>query len=467
VVGRRGCRLATRVGGANGRSATVEGVAPAETPKASEVAVGADELGPELDTDTAAGERSAVAANGRMRSMLVSGSGQAHGGTRQVVLLSGLLVTALGWMGLAIMAASMLSASPPRAGFDLVLVLEAGERVAAGRSPYDPALLAGANPPASVDLFFAYPPVVGQAAALLAGTPLPMALAGLWSLAVAGLVWGIHRLAAAAAVGDPGLVAVLALAVLPFVSPFAVALLFGNLDALFPAVFAVLLWWAEAGSRRAILFAGVGLGLASVTKLGPLIVFVWLAIRALRSKGGRDSTQAGAVLVTGLATIAGCLAVSLLGFGIGPWQEYLAASRVVAGAELVEPRNIGPAAQVALWLGGGEADARLLHVFVFGVAVAATALAAWRVAHAGAGLFVAAVASLVVLPITWFHYPAVLLPFALGRMMRVAEGGVGAWWWGPAAGVVAAVAVAWPPLLWLAVALVALGYRTRLRTGVA
>jgi len=52
----------------------------------------------------------------------------------------------IGWLGLLWIGATLYAATPPKAGFDLELLLRAGRDVAAGRSPYDPALVAGSAP---------------------------------------------------------------------------------------------------------------------------------------------------------------------------------------------------------------------------------------------------------------------------------------------------------------------------------
>ncbi len=286
--------------------------------------------------------------------MAVPGSIVARRGGQRMLLLVIVVLGGVGWTGLGALAASMLSADPPRAGFDLALVLEAGRRVAEGRSPYDPVLLAGARIPSAVDLFFAYPPVVAQVAALAAAVPLGAALAGLWVAAVATLGWALDRLAAAAHLAKPTAAEGLALAVLPFVAPFAVALLFGNLDALFPAAFAALLWWAVSPSRSAALAAGVAIGLATVAKLSPGFVLLWLAMRALRIRRLEGSAHPKAPLAVALATITLALLLSFVVGGIGPWQEYVRVAQTVSGAALVDPRNIGPASQLALWLKAGE-----------------------------------------------------------------------------------------------------------------
>ena len=68
----------------------------------------------------------------------------------------------------------------------------------------------------------------------------------------------------------------------------------------------------------------------------------------------------------------------------------------------------------------------------------------------------AAAASLAILPVTWYHYPSALLPFGLAALLR-SRGTAHARTTAPlliAAGVIAAVAIAWLPLLWVAIGLV-------------
>ena len=101
--------------------------------------------------------------------------------------------------------------------------------------------------------------------------------------------------------------------------------------------------------------------------------------------------------------------------------------------------------------------ARTLQIAVTGIALIATVVAARRLADPVEGLAWAVAASLVVLPVTWYHYPAALIPFALvavvrswndvrvGRRVRVLV---------TAAAVIAAVAIAWLPLLYVAIGLV-------------
>jgi hypothetical protein len=92
----------------------------------------------------------------------------------------------VGWIGLIWIGATLYAASPPKAGFDLELLLQAGRDVAAGRSPYDPGLVAGSAPVAE-SLFYSYPPVVAQAMALFSPIPSPVMLVAWGAAAIAGL----------------------------------------------------------------------------------------------------------------------------------------------------------------------------------------------------------------------------------------------------------------------------------------
>ena len=142
------------------------------------------------------------------------------------------------WLGVAWIGWMLWQNSPPKAGFDLALLLEGARRVLAGETPYDPAMLAGASPDA-VELFYSYPPPVAQAMTLLSWLPNGVVLV-LWGVgATLGFAWVAARLAVGA--GYPPLpMAVRAIAVAPLVLPFAIAVLFGNLDAWYPLAYGAL-----------------------------------------------------------------------------------------------------------------------------------------------------------------------------------------------------------------------------------
>lgn len=362
-------------------------------------------------------------------------------------------VAILAWGGLAWIAAGLLASDPPRAGFDLELLLRAGREVSAGRSPYDSAIAAGGAPDAT-RLFYSYPPVVGQAFALVGQVPLPVALVALALASAAGLgavVAGLRRffvpwIPVASAV-------VPAVAAAPLVLPFGVAVLFGNIDALFPFVYGAAVLGA-LGASRWPLVGGAALAAAAVTKIYPAGLGLWFLTRAVRDRRRGAGGPAERTLLA--AIVAGCalLAVSVLVGGFGPWQDYASVARVVAGADLVDPRNMGPAAQVALLAGGGEELARTLHIGVLVLAVGAIGWAAWWLDDPVESLAVAAVATLVLLPVTWYHYPAALIPFGAAAVLRDRQPRTIGLVTG--AGVLAALGIAAPVLLWVGAGLVIL-----------
>jgi len=371
------------------------------------------------------------------------------------------LVGLAGWGGLIVIAGQLLGATPPRAGFDLELLLEAGRRVAAGQSPYDPNLIAGGAVEAE-SLFFSYPPPVAQALSFLAAVPSTAMLVA-WGLgATAGMAL-IARALRRRVRSGAGLVLPL-LAVAPFVFPFAVAILFGNLDAWFPLLYGLILLGVLVGGRSGWAGAGIPFALVTVTKLHPASLGAWFLIRGWRDRpGGSDQGPSdrrlsgpwlalGASIIVGLAIVV----VSLLGWGIGPWRDYLAVIRAGAGAELIDPRNIGPAGQLAGLLGLGEPAARLLQVPVSLAALVLTAWAAWARRDPVESLAWATVASLVTLPVTWFHYPVALIPFAAVAFARADEAAspTRVRWLVAGAVIVAALTIAAPVLLWVGVALV-------------
>ena len=357
----------------------------------------------------------------------------------------------VGWVGLVWLGSQMYGTNPRTAGFDLELLLRAGRDVAAGRSPYDPAMVAGAAPVAE-RLFYSYPPVVAQFMAVFAGMPSGAMLVAWDAAAVVGLAVVAGLIARRFAPDlPPSRVVIPVLCVTPIVFPFAVGLLFGNLDVFFPLLYGLLLLGVAGGrSRWAPIVGGAAATIASVTKLHPVSLVLWLMVRAFRSDVAKRALLAA--LITGVAIVA----VSLLLGGAALWSEYVAVVRAGSGADLVDPRNAGPAAQIALWIGGGEAFARTLQIPVTLLALAVTVVAAWSRHDAVESLAWAAAASLITLPVTWFHYPAAMIPFALLALLRARHtreaGRVAALV--TVASVVSIIAISALPLVWLAVGLV-------------
>jgi len=391
-----------------------------------------------------------------------------------------LVVGVAGWAGVAALGVQLYSLVPRRAGFDLELLLGAGRRVAGGETPYDAGMLAG-RAPSAVDLFYSYPPPVAQYLSLFAAIPSPVMLvawgiaAGVGLLAVAVALAGLR-----ARTPTPGLrehlrlVGLPVVAIAPFVFPFAIAGLFGNLDALFPLLYGLMLVGALGASPASRFAGGAALAMAAVAKLHPASMVIWFLVRGLRDRrrtprgvrgSGRPAPASGVpgpLIVAASAAAVGLaiLVVSLIAGGVTPWLDYAAVLRAGSAAEVVDARNIGPAAQLALLVGGGESLGRLAQIVVLLVAVAGTAAAAWGRDDTVESFAWATVASLVILPVTWFHYPVALLPVAVAVWLRADGPGrrrvLGLF---AAAMVVGVLAVGVPVLIWVSVALVLLAAR--------
>jgi hypothetical protein len=320
-------------------------------------------------------------------------------------------VVAIGWAGFVLIAAQLASLDPSRLGDDLRLLVDAGNRWRDGVPLY--AAPAGTALEAE-SLFYSYPPLVAQAMALVAGIPFP-AIFVAWAAGAVGGLWLVaERLGR-----DGRAVAWPALALAPYVYPLAVALLLGNLNAWFPAVFGLVLAAVVASARAMPVAGGAALAVAAAAKLHPASLGLWLLVRGVRDARAGRSSHALRVLAVAAAVGLGLVAVSLAVGGVGPWADYVAFLRGGAGtADLVSPLNVGPASQLALLLGLSDATARGLQVGVSVIALAGTAAAARFLDDPVESFGWATVASLVVLPVTWFHYPAALLPVALAAAAR-------------------------------------------------
>ncbi|MFL5681307.1 MAG: glycosyltransferase family 87 protein [Chloroflexota bacterium] len=364
-------------------------------------------------------------------------------------LAAWLLLGAIGWGWVVALGAGMLATRPPTAGFDLELLLDAGRRVAVGQSPYDSALIGGAAVDAR-SLFYSYPPPVAQAMAVVAALPSALVLVA-WALAAAA-AFGFVAAAIARRLGrrEPRIeIAVAVLAVAPFVFPYAVGLLFGNLDVWFPALYGLMLLGALAPSGAPATSAGVALGVVAIAKLHPASLGVWFLARGSRERR---------IAAVAALTVGGIVAASLLAGGFGPWTDYMSVVRAGTAADIVDARNAGPAAIVALTFGLGAAQVRVVQAVVSLAAIAVTLWAARTRRDPVESLAWAAAASLVTLPVTWYHYPAALLPFAVAAIARAPLAGSAAMrrttFLAAAAIVGGIVAIAATPLIWLAIGLV-------------
>ena len=362
------------------------------------------------------------------------------------------LVGAIGWLGVAWIGLQLLSLDPPRAGDDLRLLLNAAGRAAAGQPLYL-AVPPGTTLQAS-SLFYSYPPLVAQALVPLAALPFGVALGG-WAVgAVAGLAALAHRLGRMSRS-----VTLPAVALAAFVYPFAIALLFGNLNVWFPLLFGLVLLAVLSPGRGSAVAGGAALAVASVAKLHPATLGAWLLARRLRD-GPAGPT--GRILAVAIVGGLGLLAASLLLGGIGPWADYLTFLQGgAAQADIVSPLNIGPTSQIALALGLGDATARTIQVPVTLAALVTTVAAGRFLEDPVMSFGVAAIASLVALPVTWFHYPVALIPVAIAAATRADQAARRATAVALVAAVIAAgMTIAAPVAVWIAVVFVLLAIHT-------
>src|SRR5262245_55645882 len=184
--------------------------------------------------------------------------------------------------------------------------------------------------------------------AIVAAVPSPVMFVA-WAVAgVAGwaaVAAALTRRLAPALRWTPGEVGWSAVALTPLLFPFAIGLLFGNLDVFFPLMYGLLLLGVLPLAPRASSAAGgVAAAVAGVTKLHPGSLGLGLLVRAVGSVEARRALAAA--IVAGL----GILAVSLAVGGTRPWADYVTVVRAGSNADLVDPRNGGPAALLAMVL---------------------------------------------------------------------------------------------------------------------
>jgi alpha-1,2-mannosyltransferase len=366
--------------------------------------------------------------------------------------LTFVLIGTLGWIGLLVIGVAMASAAPVGVGFDLGLLVEAGRKAASSQPLYSSALVRGATVEAQ-SLFYSYPPFVAQLISPIAVLPLHLILVA-WDLAAtAAMAVVASILARQYAASIPAvMIALPVVAVGPLIAPFAIGVLFGNFNVFFPALYGLVLLAAlRPRDQRARVAGGVALGLAAATKIHPAALGLWFLVRGLRERRAGDPPDALRILGMGLLTGAILVGGSVLVGGLQPWADYIAVARASSGAQLLDHRNYGPAAQIGLAVDLDEVGVRLVHVVVAIGAVAATAWTAWARPDALGSFAVAAVASLVILPVTWFHYPAALIPFVAVGLVQDHRGERV----GQLVLVIAcsAAAILLTPLFWLAVAL--------------
>jgi glycosyl transferase family 87 len=376
--------------------------------------------------------------------------------TANRTMVGAVVVAVIGWGGVVAIGWQLASMSSATLGFDLELLLRAGRDLAAGRSPYSTDLVGGGAPTAT-ELFYSYPPPVAQAMTVVAGLPSRLMLV-LWGAAAMGGLLLIAELLRRRLAPDRPRRVVLAVcaAGAPLTLPFAVGLLFGNLDVFFPLLYGTMLLAVVDPRSRGQVFAGAAVVVASL-KLHPASMGLWYLVRAIRDRGSGAGWTA---VATAIAIGAGLVAASVTIGGIGLWTEYAQVVRAGTNAVIVDPRNAGIAALISGAIGGGDATARTVHLGVGLAALAVTVWAGLRRGDAVEGFAVASAASLCTLPVTWYHYPSALIPVAIAAWLRADKASIGRVRVALAvAMVLAALAIALLPLLWVAIGFVILAAR--------
>jgi hypothetical protein len=369
-------------------------------------------------------------------------------------LLAAMVLGAIGWIGVLTIASGLAAGDGTSLGFDLELLLQAGRAVAAGQSPYDPRLIDG-QAPLATSLFYSYPPPVAQMASLVAWVPSRLIHLA-WSVGAFGgvlLVTDVLRRRLAPERGRWTTLAVVA-ACLPLALPFVVGLLFGNLDVWFPLLYGAMTVAAIHPTGTTAIGGGAGLAAASL-KLHPSSMALWFVVRAVLERAIPAGRAFGAVVVVAALGGTALIATSVLLGGTAPWSAYADVVRAGTGSAIVDPRNAGIAAQIALWTGGSDALSRSLHLAVGASAVLLTGWAAWQRSDPLESIAWAAAASLATLPVTWYHYPSAMIPIAIAAALRApAARRRRTLIWIILAGVASTLGLVWLPLVWVAVGLV-------------
>jgi len=343
------------------------------------------------------------------------------------------VVGIVGWLGLVWIGVRLAQSQAVGVGFDLRLLLRAGQHAAAGQSPYSSAMVSGASVEAQ-SLFYSYPPFVAQLLAPISWIPNEVVLVAWAVISTAAMAWVCLAVARCVTLQGKRLraatVALPLVALAPFILPYGIGMLFGNLNTIFPFLYGLMLLAAAGGDRRGRIVGGIALGVAAATKLHPASLGLWFLVRGSRERRSGTRPESWEVVGVAALTVLGLVGFSLAVGGLQPWSDYLAVVRAGTAADLVDPRNMGPASQLGLAFGLESAAVRAVHLVVGVLAVVVTVWSAWSRRDPLESLGWAAVASLMTLPVTWYHYPAALIPLlvaAIARRPTVAALVIAAW----------------------------------------
>jgi alpha-1,2-mannosyltransferase len=300
-------------------------------------------------------------------------------------------------------------ATDARWGYDFAAYWVAGHNVLAGASPYLPEQLAGPYPAEGKFLFLYPPPFAGLIAPFTAFLPADFgAVAWLWALmGVVILVATVISVAKACSLDRQGLLSgrsmlialVLAALSLP---PVIGELTVGNVHMVLLGLFALGWLGLRRGGTAGPRVAGLALGLATLIKVFPGLVLLWLLVT------GRRTAFAWSVAGMALMTL-----VTLPITGFQPWLDY---PRVVAnmGAVFDVHDSVAPTLWLQPLLGFG-----LARTLVLLMGIAVVVYAAMR-RPPMLGYAIAVTVSVLIAPAVFHHYLSVLvLPLLLAYAARV------------------------------------------------
>jgi len=318
-------------------------------------------------------------------------------------LLGDPVVRRLGAAVIAVLAVAyrlvQLPATPPdHVGYDFRFYWTAARQLLDGQSIYSAQQLAGPYPPQGQEGFLYPPPLaalVTPFAAVFPTDPIP----GLWiwsGLAAIVLVATVVALARSEHLGgrlpivDGGWAWLLVAAAFAL-PPVVDELVNGNVHLFLAGLFA-LAWLGlrrhDATGDRA---AGIALGVATVIKLFPGLLLVWLVLRGRWRPVGWS--------------IVGILVLSLVTLpitGIQPWLDY-----PTVLANMAAPIDVSASLSPTVWLAPviGFGTARLVVLAIVLVALAWVA----RRADERTGFAAAVVLALLATPALWTHYLSILV----------------------------------------------------------
>lgn len=282
-------------------------------------------------------------------------------------------------------------------GYDFSAYWQAGRNLLDGEPIYSVAQLAGPYPPQQQYLYL-YPPFLAVLAAPLAALFDDYRLA-VWAWTAIGFVAAIATVVAVGRreglITDRGRLALLVGGA--FTIPAVIAeLVMGNVHLILLGLFAAAWLGLRHGGRSGEVVAGAAIGAATLIKVFPGLLIVWLVL------AGRWRAAAVSVAAIGLLTLA-----TLPFTGLEPWLQY---PQVLAN--LSEPSSTTDALAPTTWLSPvlGFMAARVL------VTVAALAVLAWSVRRQAEAVSfaVAVMTSVLIAPALYHHYLAIaVLPFLL------------------------------------------------------